>query len=622
MTAVTVEVKDADGTVVPVVAQNLATGATTAQFDFVTAVPALDLTGVWTVSGISYSFDELDLVADIVAASQAATVNEVELLALLNEAGITGINNDNLAEYAVEIATAPVPVWFADVQADINTVNEEQAEANAEAAIVKAVCDATNQIQLSAALTANFDRVNTAWIVGYAQEVIAAPAGVAMLALDADNYVGEAAGTTAAAIQTAIDAENATAIATADAAADTAAEQAAVTTLIQNWIEADDPATPLVTPKADMIEASQIKEAAYRVAEATTENSLYNALVAYANIAPDAQLMTSDLNVNLKPDYLGELNAAGVRTTTVADIKGNTIAEIVAGTFEITIKGDLVTTADAAALEDSVVALGAAATTLDTTDNAANRTAFTAALQDLANVTSHKTVVNQKFLMSTIDADLLVEYATQMDTDGIGTGDDVADVQTSVATVNADADILAAVAVVADDASTAVQVKDALITLALDDSNATTDAYMNASNQIKLETAQFIVDNNADLEDPLTAATITADGAVSYAANAIGKAMVDQAAKVAQFNAIGDLAAATTLSTKGALDIYAYAPYVALSAAQQTAVAEAINGLTKSNGAVPPVFTALDFSDATPTGDAVTTLAQANAYIDAAIAGL
>lgn len=590
-------------------AQDLAKGATSAQFDFEKAVVAADLTGVWTVNGVEYSFTELELVADIITEASAGTVNEVALLNLLNEAGIKNVDDAYLADYAVEIV-AEAPVWFADVQKNIDDVNKDKAEDADEAVVVKAVADATTQVQLLTALQANFERVNPEWIVGYAQEDITAVTGTNMLDLDQDNYFGTVGtGITAADIQLAIDTENAAQIATANGAlpagADTAAEQAKVTALIQTWVEADDPATPLVTPKADAIEASKIKEAAFKVAEATTENSLYNALVAYADVAADSQLKVSELNANLKATYLAELNTA----TNRADL----VTAIIGGTDNI--KTSIVTAADATALEDVLVDLGAAATTLAGTDNATNREAFKAELQKLASYTSHQTATNAKFLLSTIDETILVDYATQMDADGVGTGDSVATVQGSVTTVNDNKDLLVAVDVIADSASTVTQVRDALVDLALSDSNTTTDAFVEASSQVKLEIAQFVVDNRSSLEDPLTAGTVTADGFAAYNTNVIGKAAADHAAKVAQFNAIGDLSTpATVTGTKTALDTYAYAPYVALTNAQKLAVAEEINSLTKPVGS-PAVDTPLDFSGA----DAVTTLAQANAYIDAAI---
>ena len=139
---------------------------------------------------------------------------------------------------------------------------------------------------------------------------------------------------------------------------------------------------------------------------------------------------------------------------------------------------------------------------------------------------------------------------------------------------------------------------------------------MNASSQVKLEIAQFVIDNRSDLADSLTRAIVTANAETPTYANAvIEAAQAAQVAKVGQFNAIGKLATATNSTTKAKLDTYAYAPYVALTASQKVAVAEEINKLTKPTSATNPTPVALDFSD----GDAVSTLAQANAYIDAAI---
>lgn len=601
----TVLVKDGSGAVVEVVAQDLAAGATGAQFDFVTPVAAAKLAGVWSVNGVNFSFTELELVQDIVAEASAGPVNEVKLLALLNQAGIKNINNTYLGDYATEIA-AELPVWFADVQKNIDDVNKDNADTASEAAIVKTVVDASSQVQLLAALQANFERVNADWIVGYAGETVGGVTG--MLALDGVATPAHY-NVTKAQIQTAIDTENAAQIAALDAAADTSAKQASVTTLIQTWVENDDPTTPLVTPKADAIEASNIKRLAFVVAESTTENSLYNALVAYANATPDATLKASELNANIKAFYLSALT-----TKTKATLVG----EIQAGTENI--KGDIVTAADALALEDAVVELGAAATTLAGTDNATNRAAFTAKLEKLANFTSHQTAANAKFLMSTINSSRLVAYATQMDSDGIATGDAVVDVQGSVTTVNDAAALDVAVAVIGNASSTAAQVKEALTTLALSSSNTTTDAYVNASSQIKSEVAQLVVANKASLGSPLTVAKVithNGGGAPTYAANALQKAMADHAAKLVEFNTIGDLSGTDIATTKGALDTYAYAPYVALSASEKLAVAEEINKLTKMAGS-PAVATPLDFSGA----DAVTTLAQANAIIDAAIAAI
>jgi hypothetical protein len=605
LTDVTVEVKDSTGAVVAVVAQDLAVGATSAQFDFVKAVTADDLTGVWTVDGVAFSFDELELVADIVAEAGAAVVNQVRLLALLNEAGIQNLNADRIATYANAIDTATTPVWAKDIQKIIDDANKDAAEAADEAAVVKTVVDATNQIQLLSALEANFERVNADWIADYAEEVVVGATKMLDLAGPANYFANPATATSVDMdmIQTAIDTANGNAITTADGAADTSAKQAAVTVLIQNWVEADDPETPLVTPKADAIKASQIKEAAFRIAEATTENSLYNALVAYANITPDTTLKASELNANLKAFYKGALDAK---------TKAALVGEIQAGTEDI--KADFVTAVDAAALEDVVVDLGAAATALAGTDNATNKAAFKAELVRLANYTSHKSTATTKFLMSTIDEALLVEYATQMDSDGIGTGKVVADVQASVTTVNDGAAIAGALKIVNDKDATLAEVREALIDIAIEVADGATDeAFLNSSKQAQLEIAELVkkarpagATGYADLDaiiDP-------ADGT-----GALDDAMTIHAAELAKFNAIGDLDGATPTNTKAALDTYAYKPYAALTNAEKLAVATEINSLTK---VVADVVTPLDFSGA----DAVETLAEANAIIDAAIAAI
>ncbi|MCM3761019.1 hypothetical protein M3212_09505 [Alkalihalobacillus oceani] len=610
----TVEVKDSKGNVVEVVAQNLAKGATNAQFDFVKAVTNDDRTGVWTVNGVEYSFDELELVADIVAAS-AAPVNQVQLYNLLTEAGIQNLNADFIGQYATAIDTATTtPEWAVDVQEIIDQVNKDNADDAAEAAVVKAVADATNQIQLLAALEANFDRVNKDWIAQYAaQDVdVDTVADIPMLNLDSANYFGETNGTDVARIQAAIDTVNNDAIfdpvTGLDTVADTSAKQAEVTSLIQKWIE-DDVAP--ATAKADAIEASKIKEAAFRVAEATTENSVYNALVAYANITPDATLKTSELNTNLKAFYKGALDTV-TKATLVADIQG--------GTDDI--KNDIVVQADGDAVEDAVVKIGAAATTLAGTDNATNRAALKAELQKLANYTSHKTAAADKFLMSTIDDSRLVDYARELDADVIGTGNSVADVQGSISTVNNTASLSVALDTINDTASTAVQVRSALFDIAEANENhaeagvtaVVTDFY-NLSSQARLEVAELVIENRpgggyADLD------AILKTSAATYGDGALKDEIANHGTKVGEFNAIGDLNAnPTTNATKAHLDTYGYAPYVALSTAQKLAVADHINGLTKD---VAGVATPLDFSG----DDEVKTLKAANDIIDAAIAAI
>lgn len=616
LTDATVEVKDSKGVVREVVARDIAKGATKAQFDFKTAVKVEDLTGVWTVNGVSYSFDELKLVEDIVAEAGENPVNQVKLYSLLQEAGIKNVDADRIATYAADILGADTtPVWVADVQKIIDQTNEDAGEAADEATVVKAVADATNQIQLLPVLEANFERVNADWIADYAGANVALAAGgpVGMLALNEDNYAGKAGATSVTDIQTTIDTVNNANITTADSDADTATKQTAVTSLIEKYVKAD---VAPATDKADAVKASKAKEAAYRVAEATTENALYNALVAYATATPDANLKTTELNANLKTYYKTAIDAGVVRTTLKTAINTDTLAAIDGNSGVLTnaIKTSIVGAADAAALAAALDAVGEKATDYDTTSNATNKAAFTKALQQLADFTSHYTVATEKFLVSTIDTELLEEYADALK--AITNADDVDTVQQAVKGVNDNKQLLAAVKVVADANSTTAQVRDALTTLALsENANATATAYVDASAQVKLEAAQFIVDNRDQLADPVTKASIVTNGNASYSANAIGKALADHASQVAKFNAIGDLGAATPTTTKNNLDLYAYAPYVALTAIEKVAVAEEINKLTKPVGN-PAVDTALDFSGA----DAVKTLKAANDIIDAAIA--
>jgi hypothetical protein len=153
------------------------------------------------------------------------------------------------------------------------------------------------------------------------------------------------------------------------------------------------------------------------------------------------------------------------------------------------------------------------------------------------------------------------------------------------------------------------------IFLAAGNTSTADTTYLNASSQVKLEVAQLVIDNRASLATTLTAGLVTADGGSGYVDAVIETALAGHASKVADFNAIGALASASITATNAALTTYGYAPFTALSTTQKLAVSEEINKLTKSNGATPPVYTALDFGGT----DAVTTLAQANAYIDAAI---
>jgi len=114
----------------------------------------------------------------------------------------------------------------------------------------------------------------------------------------------------------------------------------------------------------------------------------------------------------------------------------------------------------------------------------------------------------------------------------------------------------------------------------------------------------------------LTTAIVLNEAGTSYATAPLKTALAAHEAKLAKFNLIGNLAVATNTSTQAALIGYGYAPFVALTATQQLVVAEGLNKLTKATSATNSTPVALNFSGV----DVVKTLAQANAYIDAAIA--
>lgn len=575
----TVEVKDNNGNVVPVVAQDLVKGETSASFDFVTALSA-DPTGVWKVNGVSFNLDDVKKFNDIITA--ATSGNEVTTLAALKAAGLTDVKDDYITAYvsAIQAAnTAGTLATLADIQALIKTTNDTALSGAEQQAAVDAVNNATNQVQLLSALQGKaFARVNADWIVGYQTAINTAKA----TPTNTD---------TVAEIQALVDGVNSAKITAADTAAATSADQNAVTALIQAYTP-DDVAP--ATTKADAIKASQVKAGVFKVKEATTQGTLYSALTALSSL-DSTNLPVASLNGNLKAEYLTAKNAYTITgATTVAQIKTN-----------------VVDVAQAAAETAAIAAI-------DGLTSASTDAQVKAALQKLATVTASGAT---KFDMATVKDANLNKYVTATTAadgfDGFDAGNiaTVADVQTVISSVNAVADLGTSLAAISSTSSTAAQVKDALTNVALATSPATTatTTYLDASSQVKLEVAQFIVDNRASLANPLTAATITADGGTGYGDAALETALAAHATKVGQFNAIGDLSAATISSVKAALDTYAYAPYVALTGTQKVAVAEYISKLTKD---VSGTATPLNFGGA----DAVTTLAKANQYIDAAIA--
>jgi beta-galactosidase beta subunit len=577
--AFTVEVKDDKGNKVEVNPVSLEVGETEATLTFKTPF-GVDPVGVWTVGGVKFDNDAVKNFNDIVTSS--SNLNEVTTLAALKKAGLNNIKDGNITAYVTAINASTTKEKLADIQVIVDKTNEISVTAEEATAAVKAVNDATNQVQLLAALQNKaFVRVNADWIVDYKTDIDAAKAlgGATFTTTD-----------TVAEIQAIVDAKNSAKIATANTAATTVATQNAVTDLISKYT-IDDVAP--ATTKADAVKASNVKSAVFGVKEATTSATVYNALVKLSAL-DNASLPASSLNANLKAEYLAAKNLATIDgTTTVSALKTS-----------------VVTAADTAALtaaSNGIVALTSTSTAADTK----------AALQKLADVTIQS---SDKFDMTKVKDGSLTAYLTALEPLAFGSVDTAAKVTTVIATVNSAANETANLATIKNASATVTQVRDALTELAAGvATNATTTAYLNASSQVKLEVAQFVVDNRSSLAGTLTAAIVTTAGGTNYADAVIETAQAAQVAKVANFNTIGDLSGATISATKAALDAYAYAPYVALTATQQVAVAEEINKLTKPTSATDSTPKSLNFTVA-PGSDSVTTIAQANAYIDAAIA--
>lgn len=517
------EVLDNNGNKVEVIPVDLQVGETEATLTFKTPLSA-DPVGVWTVGGVKFDNDAVKNYNDIVTA--ASNGNEVALLAALKKAGLSNVKDENITAYLTAINASTTKEKLADIQTIIDKTNETSLTAAEAAAAVKAVNDATNQVQLLAALQGKaFTRVNPDWIVDYNSEIVAAKA----TPTNTD---------TVAKIQAIVDSVNSTKIAAANAASTTVATQNAVTELIKKYV-ADDVAP--ATAKADAIKASEIKAAIFGVKEATTPATVYNALVKLSSL-DGTNLPATALNANLKTDYLTAKNAASISgTTTVSQLRTA-----------------VVTAADTAALTAALSAIDTITATTDLAD-------VKAKLQKLADVTSHKGT--SKFDMAKVVDSRLADYRAALAT--LNTPNQT-QVETAIATVNGQKDVEANLAILKDSTKTVAQVRDALVELAAAAApNATTTAFLNVSSQVKLEVAQFIVDNRSNLAATLTSTIVTSDTGSDYATAPLKTALADHEEQLAKFNEIGDLTAATISTTKTALDTFAYAPYVALTTTQK-----------------------------------------------------
>lgn len=154
---VTVTVLNSKGEEVAVVARPVEVGDTELIFDFVTEVEDEDLVGIWKVNGEEYDFDAL---AAVNAVNDAT--NLVELWAALQSPYFTGAVEANVSLYDAKLDGTQETV--AEVQDVIDEVNTSVVGNKEAATVVKAVEEATNELELLRALEDNFDRVNPDWI--------------------------------------------------------------------------------------------------------------------------------------------------------------------------------------------------------------------------------------------------------------------------------------------------------------------------------------------------------------------------------------------------------------------------------------------------------------------------
>ncbi|MDV2886379.1 S-layer homology domain-containing protein [Alkalihalophilus pseudofirmus] len=268
----TVEVKDSKGNVVEVKPVDVSEGDTEITFEFKTAVDAEELTGIWTVDGVEFNFTVIEQFEAILEAAQASPLNQVVLLNALEAAGIKNVDSDKLSEYADAIVDAQ-PENLKDIQDAINEANKTDEEKAAEAAAVKAVADARNQVQLLAALQSNFDRINSDWIVAYAEADILT--GTSLLALTAEDD-----GVTFDAVQKLIDDVNKDKVEVAVSKANLSLDAKLVAdarALVLAYIA--DGEEDELTDKDYALDGLEIEDALIAVNRATTNNSLKNALV-------------------------------------------------------------------------------------------------------------------------------------------------------------------------------------------------------------------------------------------------------------------------------------------------------------------------------------------------------
>ncbi|MEG3072474.1 MAG: Ig-like domain-containing protein [Candidatus Syntrophopropionicum ammoniitolerans] len=459
--------------------------------------------------------------ADVTALVSAAT------LAVTNAGGdptglVGGPGTATLVDTAqteIDKLPAEIPQAVATALGVDVTVKADLQERLEAVKIVVPVLEATNQIELLAALqNPAFERVNEDLIATYENDLAVTDITIALIQTMVDNANLIAANT---------------AVGTAETAPLTAAKVATAQALVNYLPEDVAPATT----KAALQGRLDVVTALIAIADATTEAQLLAAL-------ENEDLALTNVNPAAIEDYKTLVDGGAV-ITTAANVQTNVI-----------------TAGNAAALADAVSEIETNFAGYDATASA-DQAAALAELQRLADVSDDVDA-------DTINEVLIEEYIVAIDTDlGLATptitGTDSAKataIQVLITAENADLDEANRLAAV-NAATTAAEMRTALTAVAI----AESDAYLDLTSQEKLEVAELVLVARDAIVGP-PAAEFANTTAVTAA---ISTATTDRSIFLTAVNA------ATSISTMvTALDVVEFPEFQALSALEQVDVAEAV----------------------------------------------
>lgn len=314
----TIEVIDNEGNVVEVDSVDLVEGETLATFDFATQLADAP-EGVWTINGVEYDLDFLELLSDVNNSG-----SDLELYQALQEIGSKNLVVANADEYFAEFGSRTADFTsFEEIQEFLDEVNLEVLENGNTEEIIEAIEEALvagNSVQLLAALE-SFDRVNPDYV------------GLYDTAIDNGATLNEVEFTTLNQIQDAIDEQN---LLIAEAAVNAAELSNADRDDYNNAVEAlsfvgpdEENDDPMV--KAELQDRLLEVDRVLRVFEATTPAQLtvaYNNLVALVDnedVLGDAPFYSA-----ARTAYLFELNSGGAITAASVEnaiVNGNRVAQ-------------------------------------------------------------------------------------------------------------------------------------------------------------------------------------------------------------------------------------------------------------------------------------------------------